>query len=63
MSAPVRPYTWSTDSAGGTIHATSVEDAVARLIADGEWPKDDAAVIADGAWLTIDGEDVRGVSP
>lgn len=42
-------------------------DAVARLVAAGEWPAlespEERRVLRDGAWLLIDGETIRGVCP
>jgi hypothetical protein len=49
-------YYWRTDAASGEIMAASAEDALATLIAQGEWssdPRREARDIADGAWLRI----------
>lgn len=48
-------YRWATDAASGTIHATTPDDALARLIADNEWGtgQREARDLADGAWLRV----------
>lgn len=56
-------YHWSTDAASGTIDAATADDALGRLIDQGEWAPIDSPresrEIADGAWLMI-GEDAAG---
>lgn len=50
-------YSWSTDAASGELQATSVEEAVDELVAQGEWASLDSPReqrdIADGAWLLL----------
>lgn len=50
-------YTWRTDAAHAGLWAADATDALATLIARGEWAEIDSererADIADGAWLTI----------
>lgn len=50
-------YTFRTDAAHGEVIAADVDAALDQLIAENEWSADDAADIADGAWLTIFDED------
>ena len=56
-------YSWATDAAAGKIEAVSAQEALEKLIAEGEWaPVDstrEANDIADGAYLMI-GEDAPG---
>lgn len=50
-------YAWRTDAASGSVESSSVEEAVVRLVADGEWAPEGSSrelrEIGDGAWLLI----------
>ena len=50
-------YGWRTDAAHGEIEAADEDDALVKLVRDGEWSEPDSPReqrdIADGAWLTI----------
>lgn len=54
-------YHWRTDAAHGEIDAITLDAALARLVAEGEWAAIDSAReardIADGAWLRISSDD------
>lgn len=65
-------YGWRTDAAHGEISAATIDAAVERLIAEGEWAEIDsdreARDLADGAWLLIRSDDTdeevrRGTVP
>lgn len=63
-------YAWRTDAASGTVIASSIDAAVAQLVAEREWAALDSAQeqrdIADGAWLLVRSDDEeyrRGVVP
>jgi len=65
-------YGWRTDAAHGEISAPTIDAAVERLIAGGEWAEIDSAReardLADGAWLLIRSDDTdeevrRGTVP
>lgn len=51
----MKKYDWYTDAASGTISAASIEDAVQKLEADGEW---DSSLVDDGAFLRVSSEDM-----
>ena len=50
MTAPTRTrtYLWRTDAASGVLRAESMDDAIARLVAEAEWPTPHH--VRDGSW-------------
>jgi len=57
LSQSTTTYRWATDAASGELEATSVDAAVAALVAQREWSvldsKREQHYIADGAFLII----------
>lgn len=64
-------YAWRTDAAHHGVWASDIDDALAQIVADGEWAEIDSAReardIADGAWLCVYADGVpaivRGTMP
>jgi hypothetical protein len=41
-------YRWRTDGASGSVDAASIDDAIAKLVSEKEWPSD--RDVRDGGW-------------